>query len=715
MTEFHSSFCRVCLNFCPVIVETDGARVKGLSGAPGDVHKGYTCTKGRAHPQLYDHPDRLLHSLKRKPDGGFMRIPTVDALDEIAERLMQIRDRTGPRSIASFVGTYFGLDSPISLTLLDAFHTALKSPMAFNTASIDQPGKALAPGLHGAWMAPSQAFAAPNCIMVFGANPIISLQARYGQPGGFIKDLERRGGDLIVFDPRRSETARRATQFVQPRPGEDVALIAAIIRLVIEEGLYDADFVAENVNGFERLRASVAPFTIVYAASRAGVSEDELIRAARTFARAGRGNACAGTGGNMGGRGTLVEYLLLCLNTICGYWMRAGEPIPNPAVLTPASVKKAQANPPFAAFGYGEKSRVRGLTETRWGMPATTLADEILLEGEGQVRALISMGANPVNCIPDQVRVIEAFRSLELLVHCDVQMTPTAKLAHYVLAPTIGFETNASTMVHSIFQALPAPWAQYAPAIVEAPEGADVMDQWRMIYHIAQRMGLPLEVFPGVGHVVPLGEATPVDTTEEPDEDALMAIVHKGSRIPFAEVKAKTGGGLFPGEPQYVAPKDPGWEGRLDVGAELMMRDLRREFDSSADASDPGYPFRLLCRRNMHVHGSPIPATPKVHPPYNPVYMHPSDAVRLGLVVGDTVEIASARASIVGVLAEDKDMRPGTVSMIHNFGDLPELDDQFRRTGSNTGRLVDNEEVYDPYSGQSRMSNVPVRIMAASA
>jgi len=167
----------------------------------------------------------------------------------------------------------------------------------------------------------------------------------------------------------------------------------------------------------------------------------------------------------------------------------------------------------------------------------------------------------------------------------------------------------------------------------------------------------------------------------------------------------------------FVEPKDPDWTGRLDVANPLMMADLAAEAGSRTNAPTDEYPFRLLCRRSMHVQGSPTPVMPENRPSYNPAYLHPSDLELLGVATGDVVEITSTRASILGVVGEDDSVRPGTVSMTHSFGDLPasghDRDTDPRRVGSNPGRLVDNEEVYDAYSGQSRMSNVPVRIVRA--
>lgn len=721
-TRTSPSICRVCMNFCPVDVEIDDGRIVRVTGDRSNpVYRGYTCVKGRTQAARYTDPSRLLHSLQRRQDGTFVRIPTDEAIGAIADRLTGIVDRFGPRAVALFGGTYMAMDSPVNLSMIDAFMTAVGSPLTFTTSTIDQPGKPLAKGFHGAWMAPGQAFDDPDVALLVGNNPFVSHQGRNGAPADFFRELAGRGGRLIVIDPRRTETAKRAALHLQPRPGEDATILAGMIRVILAEELYDAAFVAENVSGIAALRDAVAPFTPDVVAGRAGVSAGDVVTAARIFGRAAKGYATAGTGPNMSAKGTLVEYLLLCLDTLCGHWMRAGDRIRNALSLVPAAIQpdKAQAAPPFPAHGYGEQLRVRGLTMTAAGLPTAAMADEILLPGEGQVRAVLSVGGNPAACVPDQLKMVQALRSLDLLVQVDIQMSPTASLADYVIASTLPFEmpgTNLMVDFLPLYAAgvgLSESYAHYTPAVVDPPAGSDVIEQWRLLHRLAGRMGLQLQLYPALGEVIHVEGSVPLelDMSRDPDIDELLEHVHTGSRIPFAEIRRHPRGALFPDPPVHVAPRDPGWTGRLDVGNEVMLTDLRAELT----APDPGsgeYPFRLISRRMMHVMNAPTYAVPDDRAGHNPAFLHSVDLAALGVEAGEVVEIRSDRAAILAVAATDDALRPGTVSLSHSFGDLPGHDDDVRRLGSNPGRLVADDGVYDRFSGQPRMSNVPVRITA---
>ena len=371
--------------------------------------------------------------------------------------------------------------------------------MRFSPGTIDKPGKKIAQALHGSWMAPARGFDDPAVTLLIGINPLISFTGfPYGNPGKWLSAQQKRGMKLIVIDPRRSDVARRADLHLQPRPGEDVAILAGLLRVILEEGLHDQDFVVENAVGLDALRRAIAPFTPAEVERRADIPGADLVLAARLFAAGPRGYVMAGTGPNMAGAGTLVEYLVLALQTVCGQWMRMGERVRHPGTLLPALAPKAQAAPPRPAYGLGNLLRVRGLGNTAAGLPTAALSDEILLAGDGQVRALLSCGGNPVGAWPDQGKTIEAMRALELLVQIDPWMSATARLAHYVIAPRIWLEVAGTTQGLDLltrngtgYGQVDA-YGQYSPALVDPPPDSDLIEEWQFFYRLARSMGLAL-------------------------------------------------------------------------------------------------------------------------------------------------------------------------------------------------------------------------------
>lgn len=726
MIETVPSICRFCHSGCAILVDVEGGRPLRVRGdRDNPAYRGFCCIKGRQLPDQWGHPDRLLQTHKRMPDGSHRPVPYQEAVDDIAERLSDLLVTRGPRSIAMYSGTY-SIANPATMPLATAFMESIGSAMHFTSNTIDQPGKAVAQALHGTWMAPPPGFDDREVVLLIGTNPVLTMAGGLplANPGRELTDAVRKGTRFIVIDPRKTESALRAELHLQCRPGEDVPLLAAMLNVILREGLHDADFVRDHVDGLDALRAAVAPFEPEWVARRPDVEADDIVRAARIFAGA-RGVATAGTGPNFNGRGTLFEYLLLSLNTVCGQWSREGEPVPNPGTLSPPFPAIAQASPPRQGYGYGESLRVRGLANCDGGLQASALAEEILLEGDGQVRALIGVGGNPASAIPDQALNVRALEQLDLLVQIDIKLSATASLADYVIAPKVPLEMHGMTLVQDQLTfygsgfGLREAHGQYTPPVATPPEGSEVVEEWTFFYDLARRMGLPLAIGPATATGAPgdPAERVSLDMETRPTTEALFEILTKNARVPLEEVKRHPHGALFPDADLRVAPREPGWTGRLDVGNAEMLADLATARDGRDPLETAGdYPYRLLCRRMIHTfnsNGQDLEGL-RTRWPYNPAFMHPEDLDKEGLAKGDLVEITSKSGSIMGVVEADETLRRGIVSMVHSFGGLPgKQDKQVLEWGTNTGRLLRVDEDMDRYTGQPRMSNVPVRVEAA--
>lgn len=726
------SFCRFCHAGCAILVDVEDGRPLRVRGdRDNPAYRGFCCIKGQQLPDQWGHPDRLLQTQKRLPDGSHRPIPYAEAVEDIAERLSELLVTRGPRSIAMYSGTY-SIANPATMPLALSFMEALGSSMHFTSNSIDQPGKAVAQALHGTWMAPPPAFDDRDVALLIGTNPPATMAGGLplANPGRELTDAVRRGMRFIVIDPRRTDIASRALLHLQCRPGEDVPLLAAMLNVILREERHDAAFLRDHVDGLEALRAAVAPFEPERVARRADVRAQDLVEAARIFA-GGRGVATAGTGPNFNGRGTLFEYLLLVLNTVCGQWSRAGERVPNPGTLSPTFPAIAQATPPRVGYGYGEKLRVRGLANCDGGLQASALAEEILLEGKGQVRALISVGGNPASAIPDQVLNVRALEQLDLLVQIDIKRSATASLADYIIAPKLPLEMPGMTLVQDQLTFYGAGFghraahAQYTPAIAEPPRGAEVVEEWVFFYDLARRMGLSLGIAPATATGAPADRAQRValDMHRRPTHDELFAILTRNARVPLEEVKRHPHGAYFPTPEVFVAERELGWTGRLDVGNSEMLADLASVAGAVAVADAPDriagredYPYRLICRRMIHTFNSNGQELDGLRGkwPYNPAFMHPDDLGREGLVKGDLIRIESKSGSILGIVEPDEALRAGLVSMVASFGGLPgNQDKHVREWGTNAGRLLRVDQDVDRYTGQPRMSNVPVRVRAA--
>jgi anaerobic selenocysteine-containing dehydrogenase len=713
------TYCRFCHAYCPMIATLEDNRLLTVEpDTSNPVYGGYTCVKGRQMPEQLYHPERLQQSQRRSPDGLFEPVDTAAALDDIADRLTDILRRHGPRSIASYQGTY-SFQNSAAHAVARAWHGAIGSPSFYTSITIDQPAKvAIGPARMGWWNGGSHMWCDADVSLIIGNNTLVS---HYSIPGGIpsfspanaLREGRKRGLKVLCIDPRRSEVARRADLHLQARPGFDAAIVAAIIQVILAENLHDAEFCTEHLQGLDELTAALAVFTPDAVATAADVDPEQIREAARIFGRAERGSAVTGTGPEMGPHANLLQHLVQCLNAICGRHYRAGERLPNPGVLTPDIPRQAQATSPQPQLlSEGLRSRVSDevgevFVLTPYGpapeMPAAVLSDEMLLEGDGQVKALICVGGNPLLAWPDQQKTLAALKGLELLVCIDIKMAATARLADYVIAPKTCLEREDVTLLTDIWH--DQPYCQYTEAVVES-EG-DTIEEWEFFWELARRMGLQLELPNG-----------PVDMSTKPSKFDLLRNITAGSRVPIETIRAAGEGKVFDMPDVILEPADPETRGRMH----LMPDGVADELTAAAadlDAGSPAdYPFTLVSRRMKNTYNSTGPELSALgaRGRTNPAYFNPDDLASLGVADGEIVKITSAHGTIPAVAKASDDIRPAVISMAHCWGAAPgEADERVREIGANTNRLVSNSDQLARFSGMARQSTIPVRVTGTGA
>jgi anaerobic selenocysteine-containing dehydrogenase len=725
--ETRRSFCRFCHAGCAIDVDVHvgvaadeaagavvGERVVAVRGVVDDpMYGGYTCVKGRHLGDQHHSSTRLHRSLRRTVDG-FEPTPTATALDDIADRVAAVLERHGGRALATYCGTA-AYQNATGLPVARAFHQAIDSPSFYTSATIDQPAKFMAPMRHGAWLAGPQPFESADVAMVIGCNTLVSTYAYAGglpsyNPLVRLRAAKERGLFLIVVDPRRTEMAAYADLHLQVRPGEDPTLLAGLIRQILVDDLVDHEFVDRWVSSVDGLRRAVEPFTPTYVEQRAGVPASDLIEAARRFGGAGkRGCATTGTGPNMAPHPTLTEHLTISLNTLCGRYLRAGDHVANPpgGILAPATPTKAQPTAPMSPerIRKGHPARVRDLHVHRGEAPTSALADEILMPGDGQVRALITLGGNPVVAWPDQRKTVEALLDLDLHVVVDAQVSATAELAHYVLASTLSLERpDVPTTIDRWF---PEAYSNYTPAVLTP--GPEMLQEWQVYTELAARLGVTMRL--------PGGEIEP---GQRLDADDVLDLIYATAQISLDELRV-TGAMLFPEMARVVEPADADCVNRLELmpdgTAEEILAVLEEGNSGAVIAGfDPQrHRFRVTSRRLKSVFNSSGREVDVLRSKAgtNFAHMHPDDLIELGITDGDVIELASPRGSIRGVVKASDDLARGTVSMAHAWGGLPDHPGDIRSYGSTTSALVDVESGFDPYTGMPVMSAIPVEIRPA--
>ena len=716
VVETRKTFCRVCHAACPIEITVEaGRKVLSVSGDRDDpLFGGYTCIKGRQLADQHHHPDRIRSSLRRS-DHGFEPISSSTGLDEIARTIARIVAEHGPRAVASYTGTG-AFQNSTSVAVTAAWHAGFGSPSMYTSITIDQPAHRAAGLRMGTWEAGWDNFIDANVSLAVGYNPLVSS---YGPAGGLqgtnpfvaLRQARERGLKLIVIDPRRTELASAADLWLQVQPGEDPTLLAGMIRHILVNGLQNQAFCARHVDGIEALMSAVDGFSLDYVAHRARVPTHDIVRAAELFAAGPRGAAGTGTGPNMAPHSMLTEHLTLALNVMCGRVRQPGDVLESGSFLVPGTTRRARVVAPGNPTP-GAPHRVGGLSGMPGEMLTNRLAQEILTPGDGQVRALIVSGGNPVVAFPDQIKTEAALDALELLVVIDPRMTATAQRAHYVIAPRL--ELERCDVPHIMDSRFPAPYTNYTPAVLDTDD--DLLAEWEVFAGIAARNGTQIELPGG-----PIPHANGV-LDAAVDDDAVLDLVYANGRLPMPEIRTNRGV-IHDAQRVLVVEAAADDDARfalapLDVVAELA--DVLREA-SGAEVlegfSADRFPFRLVSRRMKHVVnslGRELPGLARLGTT-NPAFMHPDDLARLAVADGDLVLIESPHGALVGVAAAADDVKHGVVSMSHSWGGASGDVGDVREHGVATNRLVSTEEGFDPITGMAVQSAIPVRVRAANA
>jgi len=713
MKETKKSFCRFCHVFCGVEVDLEDGRIVKVRGDRDNaVSQGYTCVKGRAEPERIYHPDRLMSS-KKRVDGELVDIDAEAAMDEVAAKLKAIVDEHGPESVAVYLGDACHRMSATGPWFMRKWLDGLGSPRMYTSYTIDSPSLTIAGYRFFGSPMPFSVFdvAHADVAMFVATNPVIShmMSIPQSNPSKRMKDARKRGMKVIVVDPRRCEAARDADIHLQVKPGEDATLLAAMIKVILDRGLYDREYVEAYVSGVDELHRAVEPFDLDYASKRCEVPAELIERAAVMFAEAKSGGAQSGTGLHMARHQNLTTQLVMTLNGLCGRYDRRGGLTRHAGVLNRPLPENCGPVP--LPLHPGPEARVRGIKAiSNWlgmlEMPTNTLTDEILTPGEGQIKALIVNGGNPALVLTDEEATIRALKEVDLLVVTDLFESATARHADYVFATKHPFErADVPRLMDATF---PFPFSQYTEALVDAPDG--LVEEWEIFWGLAHRMGFQ----------IPLRG---IDMETKPTTDEMLDALHRGSRIPLDEVRKYPGGHVWGDRDTEVGGLVPNMIGHADkrmaAGHPDVIAELAQVLDEPVRAGGEyrdgeKFDFRMITYRMNDVYctqGQNLPSLTKKRS-YNPVLMNPASMQAIGVETGDLVVVESGHGKIEAVVEASNDVGPSTIALAHGWGD-PCDERGVREKGANVQVLIVDHEGFDPVTGLAQQSAVPVNVYAA--
>lgn len=725
MNEGQFRICPLCEAACGLRIEIQNQQVQRIRGADDDpFSQGYLCPKAIALKDLHEDPDRLRRPLIKR-DGRFVEASWEEALAEVERRLLPILRERGADSVAAVVG------NPVvhRIGLLNYFPRvarAIGTRNVFSASTLDQMPKQLACGLmFGHWLSvPVPDVDRTAFLLVIGANPVASNGSMWTVPDakGRLKALRARSGKLVVVDPRRSETAELADQHLAIRPGGDPFLLAALAHTVFEEGLSRP---GPHLQGLELLRDFVAPFSPERVAEACGLEAATIRQLARDLAAVPRAAVYGRIGTCTQRFGTVNSWLVDALNAITGNLDREGGAMFPKA---PAFAVNTLPGPSKGVRTGRRSSRVSGAPEVYGELPITLLAEEIETPGEGQVRALISVAANPCLSAPGGERLDRALDSLDFMVSLDVYVNATTRHADVILPSPSPLEVAHYDAAFSQLAHRNA--ARWSEALL--PKDPALPDDWEWLLRLAalvkgEDWRAPIQQLDDAMLSEAIAAAVP-----EAHRDAVRSLlgeqpgparlVDLGLRLgPYGDQfglraglnleqvrAAPTGIDLGP-----LTPRLPELLRTPSNKVELAPPSLLAEAPALEAALQQAAPsLMLIGRRHLRSNNSWMHNLPTLAkgPDRCTLLVHPVDATAHGLRNGDSARLQTAGGELVATVELSEAMRPGVISLPHGFGDPgPGQRVAAERPGVNLNALLPVGD-RDLLSGTAILSGVAVTL-----
>ncbi|MGW7327775.1 molybdopterin oxidoreductase family protein [Streptomyces sp. NPDC054840] len=727
---------RTALRICPLCEATCGLTLTladgVVTGARGDredvFSRGFICPKGAAFAALDSDPDRLRGPLVRR-DGRLREATWEEAFDAVAAAVPALLREYGAQSVGVVLG------NPNVHTMAGALYPplllkSLGTRNLFTASTLDQMPKHVSSGLlfGDPFAIPVPDLDRTDFLLLLGANPVESNGSLCTAPDfpGRLKALRARGGTLVVVDPRRTRTAALADRHLAPRPGSDALLLAALAHTLIEEKLTDPEALEEHCDGIGELGAALRSFTPEAVAAACDLTAAEIRTLARELAAAPTAAVYARIGSCTVEFGTLASWLVDVLNILTGNLDRPG------GALFPLSATAPVGRPagPGRGFALGRwSSRVSGHPEAKGELPMAALAEEIETPGDGRIRALLAIAANPVLSAPDGDRLDRALAGLDFMVSVDPYLNETSRHAHVVLPPPPPSQSAHFDFAFNGFAVHNQ--ARYSPAAVPLADGG--MDECeihaRLILAVSGLHGAPPEavdervIADGLARAVtdphsPLHGSDPQElagllTGRTGPERRLDLMLRTGPYdLTLDDLRqAPHGIDLGPLRPRLQGVLKTR-SGRIELLPDPIAGELPR---LRAALADRPAALVLVGRRHLRSNNSWLHNVPALTGGSNrcTLQVHPQDADRLGLVDGGQARITADGGSLEVPVEITDAIRSGVVSLPHGWGHDragSRLSVAAAVPGANVNQLLDGTRM-DRLSGTAVLNGFPVELM----
>lgn len=689
MSEVHYRTCNICEAICGIEIKHEKGKVLSIAGDKNDpFSRGHICPKAVALKDIDEDPNRLKFPVKRTA-SGWQQISWDEAFGEIAARINETQTRYGRNSVA----VYQGNPSVHNLgTMLNGRRLlkSLKTKNNFSATSVDQ-----LPHHFAGWAMFGHPLLIPipdidhtDYFLMFGANPLASNGSLMTSPD-VMKRLEavKERGKVVLIDPRRTETARAASEHFFIKPSSDVYFLLAIVHTLFTENLVRLGRLEEFTDGVETLREVSKEYAPEKIENLTGIAASEIRRMAVEFAAARRAVCYGRIGVSTQKFGSLCHWLINSINVLTGNFDRQGG-----AMFTlPAFDLLATAKGEHIFNRW--QSRVRKLPEFMGELPVAALAEEILSVGDGQIKALITSSGNPVLSTPNGNQLDRALETLDFMVSIDIYINETTRHAHIILPPATGLESSHYDVIFNTFAVRNV--AKYSEPLFAKADGAKY--DWEIIQELAHRLN---------GRDEPL-------KLEPPEVKLDLGLRFGRYKLTLDDLRAEPHG-VDLGELKECLPARLLTENkRINLAPAILVKDLARLVNEESGPNED-FPFILIGRRHLRDNNSWLHNSERLVKGKNrcTLLINSMDAEKLNLRNEQVVKVLS-RVGVIEIPCEvTEDIGRGVVSIPHGYGHGRagiRLDTAKKYAGVSINDLTDDRAI-DELTGNAAFSNVKVRL-----
>ena len=696
--KIHYRTCNLCEAMCGLEITYKEKKVISIVGDKKDpLSKGFICPKSLALKDLYEDPDRLKTPIKRT-ENGWQEISWTEAFDEVEIQIKKIQEKYGNNAVATYQGNP-NVHNVGSMLYGGPFLKSLKTKQKYSATSADQlPHHIASLKMFGHQMLiPIPDIERTDYLLILGANPGASNGSLLTAPGfpQKIKSIQKRGGKVINIDPRFTETSKISSQHLYINPGKDALFLLSLLHVIFVQGIEEKTHLSNYLKGLEEIKEIVKEYSPKKTALLIGIDSLEIQKIAKDFMNSKTAVCYGRMGVSTQEYGGICQWLINVLNIVTNNMDKVGG-----AMFTKPAIDLVYMTGIQGKVGNFDRyrSRVHNLPEYSGELPVATLADEILTEGEGQIKMFICTAGNPVLSAPNGKKMEKALEKLDFMVSIDIYLNETSKYANIILPTTNGLETLHYDLV--FHQLAIRNTAKLSEVLFEKDENQK--HDWEILNELTER----------------ITEKKNSLTPEMMLDNMFQYSPYKEANLSVNKLKENPNGIDLGSLQPLLIKRIFTVDKKINVSPKIFIDDLKRlnkELCKDTKEEETKYPFALIGRRHLRNNNSWMHNSKLLMKGKNrcTVLMSSKDANNLSITDHQKIKIISNVGSIELPVEISDEMKEGVLSIPHGFGhnrNGTKIKLAEENAGESINDLTDDNKI-DKLTGNANFSGTRVKVI----